>query len=129
MATKKITLNELRSIVKQIIKEEYNADQFYKFNDDINKGTPIKANIKVGGENGVITLTNLKKIGSYKYSGVLSDNGGISSIQVLKGQNVVLSNFTKISEYNSISNTTGKEEIKTNIGMKDGIIFQFIEFV
>jgi hypothetical protein len=111
------------------LKEEYNSDQFSKFNDDMNNSTPIKAKIKIGGETGVITLTSMGKIRSGKYNGILSDNGGISSIQVLNGQNVILGNFPKTSEWNYISNTTGKEEIETNTGMQDSIIFQFIEFV
>jgi hypothetical protein len=111
------------------LKEEYNSDQFSKFNDDMNNSTPIKAKIKIGGETGVITLTSMGKIRPGKYNGILSDNGGISSIQVLNGQNVILGNFPKTSEWNYISNTTGKEEIETNIGMQDSITFQFIEFV
>ncbi len=126
-------INSLRRLkvytVTTNLKEEYNSDQFSKFNDDMNNSTPIKAKIKIGGETGVITLTSMGKIRSGKYNGILSDNGGISSIQVLNGQNVILGNFPKTSEWNYISNTTGKEEIETNTGMQDSIIFQFIEFV
>jgi len=113
----------------RMLNEAFDADQFKQFQADLTKGTPIKAKIKVNGQEGVITLTGLKSEGSLKYTGVLDDNGGIQAIEVLKGQKVKLSNFPTTSEYGNIGNTTGKEELKTSVGMKDSIIFTFEEFV
>jgi hypothetical protein len=114
---------------KQYLAEAMTGDQFAKFEDDIAKGSPIKAKIEINNQEGIITLTGLKKEESLNYTGVLADNGGIQDIQVLKGQNVKLTNFPTTSENGGIGNTTGEEELKTTVGMKDSIIFTLIDLV
>jgi hypothetical protein len=114
---------------KQYLAEAMTGDQFAKFEEDIAGGSPIKAKIKINNQEGVITLTGLKREGQLNYTGVLADNGGIQDIQVLKGQNVKLTSFPTTSEDGSIGNTTGEEELKTTVGMKDSIIFTLIDLV
>jgi hypothetical protein len=126
--TRKQKITEgVRNLTNKKVIKEIDVEQFEK---DIMNKPEIKVKIKVNNETGVITLKNLKKDAntSYKYRGVLLDNGGISSIKVLKGKEVILSNFPNTSGIGYIGNTTFEKEIETKYGMANAIDFKLIEF-
>jgi len=126
--TRKQKITEgVRNLTNKKVIKEIDVEQFEK---DIMNKPEIKVKIKVNNETGVITLKNLKKDAntSYKYRGVLLDNGGISSIKVLKGKEVILSNFPNTSGIGYIGNTTFEKERETKYGMANAIDFKLIEF-
>jgi hypothetical protein len=70
MATNKINLNELRSLVKQIIKEEYNGDVRQLVNIDtgiFEKGTTEYNILNWFRDNDAYKLTSHPKIISFNY--------------------------------------------------------------